>query len=222
MKRTLAASLCLLLTLASACGSENTETAETSPPPVDSRDEAPNDAAAGDSDETTEATREPDEEPDEDVRGKVTLAAPPGWHLLSTEGRAEVQNPQRGFFEAPGSGFLLIGGFASEEAPHPTGASEEWDEWREGVSFVLVYAAPEAISDQAEALRTHGGAFIDGFDETGVEQMRGYAVHAHGDDDPRRLACVTNDNGTYIFAGLARTDEAAELIDSYQHELKPE
>lgn len=222
MRRPFATALCLLLFFAAACGGENADTTENaypSPPEGGSTDETDDEIAdEGDGNDDSVSGPGADEEP----RDNVNLAAPEGWHLLSAEGRAEIQNSERGLFETPGPGFLHIGGFSSEEAPHPTGAGEEWDEWRESASLVMVYAAPEAISDQAEALRTHGEAFIEGFDRTGVEQMRGYAIYKHGEDDPRRLACVTNENGTYIFAGLARTDEAAALLETYQHELKPE
>lgn len=221
MTRFLYACICVVaLAALSACGGGDTnQPADGNTPSADTGGDA-----CGDDTDTDTGTDGPDEEPKEDPYKyrKIKADAPEGWHRLGNDGVFELQKPEFGLFTKV-QGHELITKYSDVEHPHASsGTDEEWEEWRETVSAVLIYNVAKTPGDPVASLEEMGAEFIDGFDPGAVREQQGVAVYIHPDDDSRWLACVSNDNGVYVLDALVRSDGAGEVLKPYPMTIEAE
>lgn len=207
-----------LMFVLSACGGGATNNA--APAPANT---------GGGTQENKAPENKPDDTPKEDTDKwkKVTTPTPEGWDDLSKDGLNELTSAKYNLLKkAPGDA-PLIAKFADKHAPHASsGSDEEWQEWRENVSAVMIYNVSKTRDDMVDTLKKRGGDFLDGFDSTKVGEAKfsgsPFGAYIHADDKQKMLACVSNENGTYILVGIVRSDDARNLLDPYPTKIKPE
>lgn len=186
---------------------------------------APENTGGGSAQENKAPEDNPDDGPKEDADKwkKVSTPTPDGWEDLSKDGLTELTSSKYGLLKKAPAGATLLAKFSDEHAPHASsGTDDEWTAWRESVSAVMVYNVSKTKDDPVDALKKHGGDFIDGFDAGAVGNDPGFAVYVHADGGQKWAACVSNANGTYILIALVRNDAASDLMKPYPSNIKPE
>ncbi len=206
----------ILVTLVGCGGGEN-KGSEPAPQPAPQANNSP---------APNEEPTDPEPEtprPDPDKWRKVKTPAPDGWHKMGKEGRAELNKPDYGLLKAPPAEFQYIAAYADAEPPHASsGTDEEWTQWRDNASVVIVYAASKEQKDPLAVLKENGGKFIDGFVPADAHDNPGFAAYTHQASPEKMLAAVSNERGTYILVALARSSEAGNKLKQWPNEIQPE
>jgi hypothetical protein len=207
----------LILVILVGCGAGENKGPEpaTQPAPQANNGPSPNEEP---NDPEPEAPK-----PDPDKWRKVKTPAPAGWHKMGKEGRAELNKPDYGLLKAPPAEFQYIAAYADAEAPHASsGTDEQWMQWRENASVVIVYAASKEQTDPLAVLKDNGDKFIEGFVAADANDNPGFAAYTHQASPEKMLAAVSNERGTYILVALARSEAAANVLKQWPKEIQPQ